>query len=290
MNCIEKMYKEIEEIIKKEKAELEHLRVPIKEIKHDFTAFDNEREESKIMVDYLTNISYDEATAQKKYFNDEKAIKFIEFIFKKYAVIVSSENGEDKFASEISSKIKAGDNLTEKLIELENEFVNKFDETDEVKEFFTNPYNALFKDEKGYYAVILNGKFSDVKRPQNYLANQVKKLVKESLDEYIIDYSHFFSGEKERNSILNSVKAEINKCDKTEASELESVLEETFYNYLSKKGAKREDYDKYLEDKGLRLIRQGNNYFRKKAYNKFAEYKKIEFRYWFSEYKRNTKE
>ena len=38
MNCIDKMYKEIEEILKKEKAELEHLRVPVKEIKYGFSS------------------------------------------------------------------------------------------------------------------------------------------------------------------------------------------------------------------------------------------------------------
>ena len=279
MNCIDKMYKEIEEILKKEKAEFEHLRVPIREIKHDFSAFDNVKEEEKVVVDYLSNITYEESSAQKKYFNEEKAIKFIEFIFKKYAVTITSENGEDKFASEVASKLKKEDDLTIKLNELENEFVNKFYETDEVKEFFTNPYNALFKDEKGYYAVILNGKFSDVKRPQSFIANQVKKLVKESLDEYVADYSYEFSGDKERNALLNSVKAEINKCNKTEASDIEKVLEDAFYSYLSKKGVKREDFDKYLEEKGLRLAKQGNNYFRKKAYDKYAEYKKIEFRY-----------
>ena len=279
MNCIDKMYKEIEEILKKEKAEYEHLRTPIKEIKHDFTAFDNEVEESKIEVDYLSNANYDESIAQKKYFNEEKAVKFIEFIFKKYAVTVTSENGEDKFASEVLSKISTSDDLIEKLKALENEFVNNFYETDEVKAYFENPYNALFKDEKGYYAVILNGKFSDVKRPQSFIANQVKKLVKESLDEYVSDYAHHFKGEKEVNSILNSVKAEINKSNQTNHEELEKVLEDAFYAHLSKKGVKREEFDSYLLNKGLKLTRQGNNYFRKKAYEKYAEYKKIEFRY-----------
>lgn len=279
MNCIDKMYKEIEEILKKEKAEYEHLRMPIKEIKHDFTAFDNEVEESKIEVDYLSNVTCDESVAQKKYFNEEKAVKFIEFIFKKYAVTVTSENGEDKFASEVLSKISTSDDLIEKLKALENEFVNNFYETDEVKAYFENPYNALFKDEKGYYAVILNGKFSDVKRPQSFIANQVKKLVKESLDEYVSDYAHHFKGEKEVNSILNSVKAEINKSNQTGHEELEKVLEDAFYAHLSKKGVKREEFDSYLLNKGLKLTRQGNNYFRKKAYEKYAEYKKIEFRY-----------
>lgn len=278
MNCIDKMYKEIEEILKKEKAELEHLRVPVKEIKYGFSSREEEVEEP-ITVDYLSLCTYDESVAQKKYFNNEKAVKFIEFIFKKYAVTVSNKNGEDKFSEEVLSKIKDNADLIETLKNLENEFVNKFTETNEVKEYFTNPYNVLFKDEKGYYAVILNGKFSDVKRPQHYIANQVKKLVKESLDEYISDYSSYLNNEKEKSTILNNLKAEINKCDKTESSEIEEVLETSLYNYLAKKGVQKADFDSYINDKGLKLIRQGNNYFRKKAYDNYALYKKIEFRY-----------
>ncbi len=278
MNCIEKMYKEIEEILLKEKAELQHMQMPIREIKHAFSSFTEEVDEP-VLVDYLSLCTYDEKIAQKKYFSNEKAIKFIEFIFKKYAVTVSNLNGEDKFAEEVSSKINEGSDLIKVLLDLENEFVNKFTETEEVKEYFTNPYNVLFKDEKGYYAVILNGRFSDVKRPQSYIANQVKKLVKESLDEYTQDYSSCFNSEKERSAFLNNVKAEINRCDKTEASEIEEVLENSLYNHLSKKGVKKGAFDKYIEEKGLKLIRQGNNYFRKKAYENYALYKKIEFRY-----------
>ncbi len=280
MNCIEKMYKEIEEIIKKEKAELEHLRVPIKEIKHGFSSFDDEPETvEEIKVDYLSKIVYDEAVSQKKYFSFEKAVKFIEFIFKKYAVTVSCKLGEDKFSDNVSKKVKEGCDLIELLSELENEFVNAFLETEEAQKFFTNPYNALFKDEKGYYAVILNGRFSDVKRPQGFLLNQVKKLVKESLDEYMDDYYSSFNSDKERIAVSNAIKAEINKCAKTEASELEAVLENALYNQLSKKGVKKQVFDKYLEEKGLRLVKQGNNYFRKKAFESYALYKKIEFRY-----------
>ena len=138
MNCIEKMYKEIEEILLKEKAELAHMQVPVREIKHGFSSFTEEVEEPQV-VDYLSLCTYDEKIAQKKYFNNEKAVKFIEFIFKKYAVTVSNKNGEDKFAEEVLSKIKEGSDLIEVLKELENEFVNRFVETEEVKEYVTKP-------------------------------------------------------------------------------------------------------------------------------------------------------
>ena len=36
MNCIEKMYKEIEEILQKEKNEASHMQVSFKEIKYSF--------------------------------------------------------------------------------------------------------------------------------------------------------------------------------------------------------------------------------------------------------------
>ncbi len=278
MNCIEKMYKEIEEILKKEKAELAHMQVPVKEIKFGFSSSQEEVEETQV-VDYLSLCTFDENTSQKKYFSNEKAVKFIEFIFKKYAVIMSSKNGEDKFAEDLVGKIDASSDLIEKLKDLENDFINKFSETDDVKEYFTNPYNVLFKDENGYYGVILNGRYSDVKRPQSYIANQVKKLVKESLDEYVLDYSSYFNSEKEKSALLNSIKAEINKCDKTVASEIEEVLENSLYNQLSKKGVKKADFINYIDEKGLKLIKQGNNYFRKKAYENYALYKKIEFRY-----------
>ncbi len=280
MNCIDKMYKEIEEILKKEQAELEHLKVPVKEIKHGFSFNDSVGEvEDTIAVDYLSQITFDENVAQKKYFSYEKAVKFIEFIFKKYAVTVSKKLGEDKFAESVPKKIKEGSDLIEVLNSLENEFVNLFLESDEVKEFFLNPYNALFKDETGYFAVILNGRFSDIKRPQSFLLNQVKKLVKESLDEYVLDYSSSFNSEKERVAVLNSIKAEINKSAKTKIEELEEVLESSLYNYLAKKGVKKAIFDRYIEEKGLKLIKQGNNLYRKKAYENYAEYKKIEFRY-----------
>jgi transcriptional/translational regulatory protein YebC/TACO1 len=36
---------------------------------------------------------------------------------------------------------------------------------------------------------------------------------------------------------------------------------------------------KYLEEKGITIVKQSGYYFRKKAYQDYAEYKKIEFRY-----------
>ena len=38
---------------------------------------------------------------------------------------------------------------------------------------------AMSKDENGYFAVIKNGKFSDVKRPFGFNPNQMKKIIKE---------------------------------------------------------------------------------------------------------------
>ena len=280
MNCIEKMYKEIEEILIKEKLEAQRMQTPIREIKHGFSSFEEEEKTANtVKVDYLSNIVLDEAQIQKKYLDSSKAIKFIEFIFKKYSIIISNENGEDEFASEVLSKINNDGDLIEELKSLENDFVKNFDETDAVKEYFENPYNALFKDENGYYAVILNGRFSDVKRPQSYIPNQVKKHIKESLHEYSKDLGVHFSSDKERVSLLNSIKAEINKCDKQEYNEIEEVLETLLYKALEKKGLEKSAFIEYIENKGLKLVKQGNSYYRKKAYNKYAEYKKIEFRY-----------
>ena len=256
MNCIEKMYKEIEEIIAKEKAEFARLQAPVKEIKSGFSSFEEEAVTESVSVDFLSNIQYDEAVAQKKYLEFNKAKRFIEYIFKKYAVIVSNENGESRFIETVKSKLDKSDNLIETLNELENQFVNAFGESEEISEYFLNPYNALFKDENGYYAVILNGRFSDVKRPQNYIPNQVKKVIKESLDKYVEDYSSYFNSDKERVSVLNSIKAEINKCDKKEASEIESVVEKGLFNHLSKKGLKEDDFKSYLEKTGYRLVKQ----------------------------------
>ena len=66
-------------------------------------------------------------------------------------------------------------------------------------------------------------------------------------------------------------------------------MENLVFSALQGKGVTEKAFEDYLEEKGYRLIKQGN-LFRKKAYQRYAEYKKIEFRYWLTEYKRNTKE
>ena len=83
MNCIEKMYKEIEEILEKEKKEASHMQVSFKEIKYSFDDKEESSQDNKIVVDYLSSIEFDEKQMQKKYFDNAKALKFIHFIFKK---------------------------------------------------------------------------------------------------------------------------------------------------------------------------------------------------------------
>ena len=279
MNCIEKMYKEIEEILEKEKKEASHMQVSFKEIKYSFDDKEESSQDNKIVVDYLSSIEFDEKQMQKKYFDNAKALKFIHFIFKKYLVLNNVSKEEDSYISDIENKISNDEDLVSALNRLENEFVNLTYESDELKAYFTNPYNALFKDDKGYYAVILNGKYSDVKRPQGYIANQIKKVVKETIDEYVEDFASSFNSDKERNTFINNIKAEVNKFNYNEPLELQSFMEEYLYNFLKKKNVTKEFFDSYILDKGLTLEKQGNFYYNKKAYQRYAEYKKIEFRY-----------
>ena len=143
-----------------------------------------------------------------------------------------------------------------------------------------NPYNALFKDDKGYYAVIDGNKFSDVRRPVGFNFNQMRKVVKETFDVYAEDYRSKFSNEKELISFMNGFKAEINKADFSDPILIMTEFEEKFFAFLEKKGVSKPSFDGYLNQKGLRIIKQGNFYFRKKEYENFAKYKKIEFRYW----------
>ena len=63
---------------------------------------------------------------------------------------------------------------------------------------------ALFNDENGYYAVIQKGKFSDVKRPFGFNPNQMKKIIKENIDEYLLDNKHNFKSDKEFNAFTNT--------------------------------------------------------------------------------------
>ena len=286
MNCLDKMYKEIEEILKKEEQErLAELR-PIKEIKRGFSSsFDSIDEVTVTTVsrNYLLEISLEGKDWNKKYFDEAKAKNFIKFIFKKYLCFY--DDGVDVAESEaflnaLDSKI-VGNDLLSVLTSLENEFilVSGVDKGEETEKYFLNPYNALFKDDKGYYAVIDGNKFSDVRRPVGFNFNQMRKVVKETIDVIAEDYRSKFSNEKELISFMNGFKAEINKADFSDPILIMTEFEEKFFAFLEKKGVSKPSFDGYLNQKGLRIIKQGNFYFRKKEYENFAKYKKIEFRY-----------
>ncbi len=279
MNCIEKMYKEIEEILRKEKEEFERLSVPVREIKHGFSqdaSFLTQEEYSP--VDYLSMITLDDSW-EKKHFNLVKAKSFIIFIFKKFLCFNKVSFTPDKFFEELEKKLASSEDLLKVLVDSENEFIELLGgETEEIKTFFLNPYNALFSDEEGYYAVIKQGRFSDVKRPFGFNPNQMKKIIKENLEEYLIDFKNKFKSEKEFNAFSNSVKAFVNKAEGN-PSDIESECNLKLKEVLVKNGVSESAFETYLEEKGISIIKQGNYYFRKKAYLEYAEYKKIEFRY-----------
>ena len=287
MNCLDKMYKEIEEIIKKEEQERAFEARPYKEIKRGFSSsFDSvDVVTNEVSLrNYLSEISLEGANWQKKYFDAPKAGKFIKFIFNKYLCFYG--DGVDKsliadFISGIDGKLTKSENLLDVLTTLENEFISisGVDKGEETEKYFLNPYNALFSDEKGYYAVIDGNKFSDVKRPIGFNFNQMKKVVKETFDEYAENFKSKFSTEKEFIAFMNSLKAEVNKADFSDPLAVESMCEEKLLAFLEKKGVTKPTFVAYVEQKGLRLVKQGNFYFHKKAYESYAEYKKIEFRY-----------
>ncbi len=281
MNCIDKMYKEIEEIKRKE--ELENLSKvqPFKVIKQDVT-FESNFDVATIKVDYLSQIEVNYEEWQKKYFNDEKAKNFVAFVLKKYVIFnVDDIDKEDafNFISKINEKYGELQSVVEMFKESLNGLLNLVGETDKTAEFFLNPYNAIFKDEKGYYAVIYKGKFTDVKKPNVYPENQLKKVLKEIFESYAEDYKTSFSSEKERNVFMNSLKAYVNKSSVEKALETQDYLEVQFFGLLNEHGVSKEDFIKYLESKGLRVIKVGNVYYHKKQYDAYGEYKKIEFRY-----------
>ena len=276
MNCIEKMYKEIEEIKAKEALELTKSIQPIKTIKNAFLDTKTFVEEPKL-INYLQNVKVDESY-EKKYFTIEKARDFIVFIFKKFLCFNAHTNAETEFVKDLSSKVLETEDLLDFLTKKQNEF-DALINSDGLVEFYENPYNALFKDEKGYYAVIKNGRFSDVRRPLSYNLNQLKKIIKETVNIYTEDFSSSFSSEKERSAFINSFNATMNKANGNSLEEIQGLAENTLYEFLSKKGVKKQEFETYLENKGLRLIKQGNYYFNKKPYLEYGEYKKIEFRY-----------
>ncbi len=278
MNCLEKMYKEIEEILNKEKLEQSRVGVFPKEIKYGFDSDETIEVESEVQVDYVSQISLDGLKIDKKYFDENKAKTFVEFIFKKYVCLFGDKNLENEFLVKVKPAISESSNLIKTLTDLENELVKIVGETEELKAFLLSPYNALYQDENGYYAVIVNGKFSDVVRPTAFNANQLKKLVKESVDAYFEDFSSKFNSDKEKNTFVNKIKADLNKSQTTDCALLEKEMETLVFGALQGKGVTETAFEEYLENKGYRLIKQGNLY-RKKAYQRYAEYKKIEFRY-----------
>jgi hypothetical protein len=271
------MYKEIEEIIKKEKLEAERLAVPVREIKHGFSQDKAFLEQNDFEpVDYLSMIVLDDSWT-KKYFSPDKAKDFIVFIFKKYFCF-NKVLFEEDFLKGLDNTLKDSD-LISALTKAENEFISlSGGEDDKIKEYFLNPYNALFKDENGYYAVIQKGKFSDVKRPFGFNANQMKKIIKENIDEYLLDNKQNFKSDKEFNAFTNSIKAYVNKAE-SNPLDLETECNNLIKGALVKNGMQESAVDSYFEEKGYLLVKQGNFYFRKKAYDEYAKYKMIEFRY-----------
>ena len=281
MNCIDKMYKEIEEIKRKE--ELENLSKvqPFKAIKQD-VVFESNFSSTATKINYLSQVEVNYDEWQKKYFAIEKAKSFVAFVLKKYVIFnaetVDKEDAFD-FISKINEKYSSIEDVIDFYIESLNGLINLIGETDKTKEFFLNPYNCIFKDEKGYYAVIYKGKYTDVKRPMAYPENQLKKVLKEIFEIYAEDYKSSFSNEKERNVFMNSLKAYVNKSDVTKALETQDYLEVQLFGILNEHGVSKDDFIKYLDQKGLRIIKVGNAYYHKKPYEEFGEYKKIVFRY-----------
>ncbi len=281
MNCIDKMYKEIEEIKRRE--ELENLsRVqPFKAIKQE-VVFESNFSSTASKINYLKEVEVNYDDWQKKYFSEEKAKSFIAFVLKKYVIFnaetIDKQDAFD-FISKINEKYASISDLIDFYIESLNGLINLIGETDKTKEFFVNPYNCIFKDEKGYYAVIYKGKFTDIKRPIAYPENQLKKVLKEIFEVYAEDYKSSFSSEKECNIFMNSLKAYVNKSEVTKALETQDYLEVQLFGILNEHGVLKDDFVKYLEQKGLRIIKVGNAYYHKKPYEEYGEYKKIEFRY-----------
>ena len=280
MNCIEKMYKEIEEILLKEKQEAAKLAVPVREIKHGFSddaSFLTE-EVKFTPVDYLSQIVLD-GEWEKKPLAVDRAKDFILFIFKKYFCFNKTSSGETGFIKTVETAISSSEDLIQTLTSLTNDLIEYVgEETEEIKTFFTNPYNALFSENGEYFAVIKKGKFSDVKRPFGFNPNQMKKIIKENFDEYALDFKSKFRSDKEYNTFINAFKAEVNKSD-AQPLDLEKSCFDKFVSVMKANGVSESTITSYVEEKGLSLIKQGNYYFRKKAYDEYANYKKIEFRY-----------
>ena len=124
MNCLEKMYKEIEEILKKEKLEQSRAGVFTKEIKYGFDSDDDVNDvEISAEVDFISQISLDGLKIDKKYFDENKAKTFVEFIFKKYFCLYGGKKLEADFLNNVKSSIANSSDLIKTLTTLENELV-----------------------------------------------------------------------------------------------------------------------------------------------------------------------
>lgn len=286
MNCLDKMYKEIEEILKREEQEAEKSKFQIKEIKHAFLSDEEQPApaEPHAVRNYLSEISYDGDKWTVKRLDEARAKSFIEFVFNKFFCFYGDNFDEDEknaFLTSLKGDLENAVNVTDIFTAKENAVVDMLtteSDVENAEKFFLNPYHGLFKDETGYFAVVENGKFSDVKRPFGFNANQMRKVVKETFDAYFEDFKDRFSA-KEANAFINSVKAELNKVEERDPLKLERFMLDKLLEGLKRKNVSQSAFDAYLDSKGLRIIKQGNFYYYKGAYQKYADYKKIEFRY-----------
>ena len=279
------MYKEIEEILKREEVEAEKSKFQIKEIKHAFLSDDEPLApaEPRAARDFLSEISYDSDKWTVKRLDEARAKSFIEFVFNKFFCLYGDnfdENEKSAFLTSLKGDLENANNVTDIFTAKENAVIDMLDgdDVEEAENFFLNPYHGLFKDETGYFAVVENGKFSDVKRPFGFNANQMRKVVKETFDAYFEDFKDVFSA-KEANAFINSVKAELNKAEERDPLKLEEFMLDKLFSGLKRKNVSTGAFNAYLDSKGLRIIKQGNFYYYKGAYEKYAAYKKIEFRY-----------
>jgi len=281
MNCIDKMYKEVEEILKQEELEKsnETVKTP-KNIVIDFSSKTIEEEKKPSMI-YSKEIDISGENWVRYYLTDERVVSFMTSCLKKYLILSNTRfdyNEMNRFIDGLNKTIMGKvseetianvvDNFMS-IIELNEEFADKF---------FLDQYNSVFFDDKGAFVVIDGKKYSNFPKPQPFNPNQVKKILKTSFDSYFEDYKDKFK-DKEYVSTLNSFRSEINKINDNNYVAVQKNLEDKFFNLISKKGVDKDSFDEYLYMKGLRIEKQGNVYFNQNELIAFNEYKKIEFKY-----------
>lgn len=277
MNCLDKMYKEIESILEREKKELEEKALNKTTKIKTFSSFTSEpRKERDFIAE--TIIPQD---AVKKYLAPNREKEFVLFVFKKFFVFNGksfTEEEKNAFISGVQSSLNSEEAiavLKKKVLELYNKSnVGEGTFTD----YFTSPYHALYHDDEGYYAVIIGNKFSNIPRPQAYLPNQCKKFVKESMDLYVEEFKDSLRNEKEISTFLNQIKSYINKSEEG-VEELQITCEKKLFEFLKAHGVKEARFNAVVENLKLHLFMQGKFYFRKGVYEEYQEYKKVEFRY-----------